>query len=62
MADLMLENHGSICIVQPLTGAADAWLREVTDGTWYGGGLVVEPRYVEALLQGAVNEGFEVEA
>ena len=47
-----IECHGSLCIVQPLDGEAHEWLREHTDGQWWGGGLVVEPRYLKALVDG----------
>lgn len=59
MPDFKIENHGSIILMQPLTGSADEWLRENTDGTWYGGALVVEPRYIEALLEGVALAGYE---
>jgi hypothetical protein len=29
-----------------------------TDGQWFGGALVVEPRYVENLYHGLDSEGF----
>jgi hypothetical protein len=53
-----IEDHGSIILVRPLTADVEAWLAEVTDGMWFGGALVVEPRYVEALVAGLIEEGF----
>lgn len=59
MPDLKIENHGSLILVRPLVSDAEIWLRENTDGTWYGGALVVEPRYLEALLEGIALAGYE---
>ena len=53
-----IENHGSIVLVRPLTSDVSAWLAEHTDGQWFGNALVVEPRYVEALVEGMIAEGF----
>jgi len=53
-----IENHGSIVLVRPLTSDVSAWLGEHTDGQWFGNALVVEPRYVEALVEGMIAEGF----
>lgn len=53
-----VENHGSLFLVRPLTDDVDAWLREHTDGQWFGRALVVEPRYVMDLVDGLVAEGF----
>jgi len=47
---LAIENHGSVVLLRPLTRLARRWLEEQTDGTWWGGALVVEPRYVPGLL------------
>lgn len=58
--DAKVENHGSIFLVRPETSTAREWLDEHTDGTWFGGALAVEPRYVEALVDGMVGDGLEV--
>ena len=59
--DFTVENHGSIFIVQPLTSRVNDWLHEHTEGTWFGGGLAVEHRYVADLVQGMLDEGFTTE-
>lgn len=51
-APYRLENHGTIALVRPLTPECRQWLDENTDGTWFGGALAVEPRYVDDLLLG----------
>lgn len=60
--DLEFQNHGSIFVVVPFTEAGKDWLDENVGGdalTW-GRGVVVEPRYVEDILVGAVDEGLRV--
>jgi hypothetical protein len=47
-----VENHGSIVLVRPDGDFEKEWLKENTDGQWWCGALVVEPRYVEQLLDG----------
>jgi hypothetical protein len=49
---MRVENHGTLFLFRPEAPAEREWLEEHTDGTWFGGALVVEPRYVEALLEG----------
>ena len=51
-----VEDHGSLCLVRPLEDWAEEWLKENTDGTWWCGALVVEPRYVDDLLNGLAME------
>ena len=58
-----IENHGSIVLVRPLTNDVFGWLIENVGESgenvqWFGGALVVEPRYVEALVEGLVEGGF----
>lgn len=60
MPDVSVENHGSIMLVQPHTPGADTWLRENTDGQWYSGALVVEPRYIDTLIDGMESNGLTV--
>lgn len=60
-ADIEIRREGlSLVMVEPKTDEAKGWLESVTSGTWFGGALAVEPRYLLPLVQGAVDEGFEV--
>jgi hypothetical protein len=61
MQDFKLEDHGSIWLVRPLSDAATAWLVENTNGTWWGGALAVEPRFVSDLVDGMASDGFAPE-
>jgi hypothetical protein len=61
--DFALQNHGSICLLSPLTDQAEEWLGEnvVNDETqFWGRAIVVEPRYVEDLVIGIYGEGLTV--
>ncbi len=62
MADVNIENHGSLVLIRPLTEAASDWLDEniSEDAQHFGGAVVVEPRYVEAIVEGMQNDGLEV--
>jgi len=54
-----VEAHGTICLVRPFTADVRAWLEANTqeDALWFGGALVVEPRYVDELVTGMITEG-----
>ena len=58
--DIQVENHGSIFLVKPLTNKAIKWLQENTNGQWLGNALACEPRYIEDLVEGLYEEGFEI--
>ena len=60
--DIVIEDHGSLILLRPLNDGADKWLREHTaeDAQWFGGALVVEPRYVSDIVNGAINDGLVV--
>lgn len=61
--DFIVENHGSLCLLDARTDAARAWVSEHIDPdaqTWCGR-TVVEPRYVDEIIAGANADGFYVE-
>lgn len=60
--DVFVENHISVVLVRPLNDAMEQWLREHTleESTWMGGCIVVEPRYLDALVEGMRSDGWEV--
>jgi hypothetical protein len=53
-----VEHHGTIALVRPYTTDVREWLEEHTEGQWFGGALVVEPRYLGDLVTGMIAEGF----
>jgi hypothetical protein len=65
--DVRLEYHGSLYLLRPLTAAAKQWLLDNIHGTpfdevtWFGGALVVEPRYVADLLLRLRGDGLRVQ-
>jgi hypothetical protein len=63
MADLSIQNEGSIFLLRGLTDAGKAWIAAniPDDAQSFGGAIVVEHRYIGDIAQGAVNDGLEVE-
>lgn len=65
MVDLMIEWHGSIVLLYPVSTDANAWLDVVEasadDAQRFGKGLVVEPRYLADLVAHAIEHGLEVQ-
>jgi hypothetical protein len=62
-ADALVNDHGSVVIIMPLSGAAkDWWESNVQEAQRWGSGYAVEPRYAEAIIQGMQEAGFSVGA
>jgi hypothetical protein len=62
-SDIAFENHGSIVVIRGLSEAGQAWLDETVGGDetqYFGNAIVAEPRYVEAVAQGAIEAGLAV--
>src|SRR5262249_42342760 len=61
-ADVHVVDHHSIVLFQLNTREASAWIEENVAGEaqFFGTALVVEPRYVPALLAGMRESGLEV--
>jgi hypothetical protein len=64
IVDIIAEDHGSICIVRGVTDAGYAWIEGHCDSGEYQpfglGARLVEPRYVFAILKGAIEDGLAV--
>ena len=63
--DLVFENHFSLFLIRPISPAGQVWLDEnVGDENTlkFGGAVVCEPRYVEAIVRGAQSDGLAVQA
>jgi hypothetical protein len=61
MADVVVQNHGSVVLVHPQTEEAKAWIEEnVVEPQYFGQALVVEPRYVIGLARGMEEHGLKV--
>jgi hypothetical protein len=64
MGDFHVENHGSIFLLTPVTSAGADWINEHIGEdaiTWGQGSVVVEHRYIEAIVAGAIGDGLTVE-
>ena len=61
-SDFHVANHGSICILTPLSELCRQWVEDhVGDEntqTWGRFGVVIEPRYLEPILEGLDEAGF----
>jgi hypothetical protein len=60
--DFFCENHGSIFLLRPISPASFAWIEEhlPPDRLTFGNAVVVEPRYVWAILNGLQDDGLTV--
>jgi len=59
-----VEDHDSIVLVRPLTDDVRSWLERYTlypETIWFGGALVVEPRYVAPLVDALIEEGYAMQ-
>lgn len=62
-SDLAIHSEGSVILIDPRTSAGRDWLNEHIDmeeAQVWSGSVVAEPRYVESIVQGAVNDGLTV--
>jgi hypothetical protein len=60
--DFLCENHGSIFLLRPISPPAFAWIEEhlPPDRLTFGNAVVIEPRYVWAILVGLQDDGLVV--
>lgn len=63
MADIRIENHGSIVLLRPLTAEGEQWLnvKVAEDAQTWGKAVICEPRYVANIVEGMQGDGLEVE-
>jgi len=61
--DALVENHGSIFLVRPVSSAAQNWLDENVsdDAQYFGNALAVEHRYISDLVEGMKLDGLAVQ-
>jgi hypothetical protein len=65
LSDFHFVQHGSVCVLTPMTDAGKDWTAENIGGDamrWGASGVVIEPRYAEAILQGISDDGLVVVA
>lgn len=61
-ADFCLWDHGTICLLSPLSEAAQGWIDEFIpeDSLMFGNAIVIEPRYAPEIVHGIVSDGLTV--
>lgn len=61
--DIRFTDHGSIWLLTPITQEAQDWCADhiPDDAQRWGGAVVVEPRYVEPIVVGAIGDGLAVQ-
>lgn len=65
-SDFLFQNHGSICLLQPLTSSGRTWFDtnlpvNNPETQFWGESIVIEPRYVSDILRGLHRAGLRVE-
>ena len=62
--DVLVENHFSLILFRLLTPAANQWVENNVseDAQFFGGALVVEPRYASDLIHGLIADGLAVQS
>jgi hypothetical protein len=62
--DFCCENHGSICLLYPLSKSARSWIKDnlPSDAQWFGNAVAVEYRFIWAILEGIQNDGLAVQS
>ncbi len=61
--DIKITNHGSVCLIEAKNHVGQLWMDEfvINDDTLFMGKAVAcEPRYVEAIADGAYRDGLLV--
>jgi len=60
--DFLCENHGSIFLLRPVSPASFDWIEShlPSDRTTFGNAVVIESRYVWAILVGLQDDGLVV--
>ena len=60
--DFIFQNHGSLFFLIPRSAPATTWIEEnlPSDPMTFGNGVVVEPRYIWAILAGLQEDGLVV--
>lgn len=61
--DIKFSNHGSICVLNGISHIGANWLDQnlAQDSQRWAGGYVVEPRYVDDIIEGAQSDGMTIQ-
>jgi hypothetical protein len=60
--DFLVENHGTIFLLQPLTPAANSWVEHnlPEDRMTFGGAVCVEHRFIREIVAGILRDHLRV--
>ena len=63
-ADFLVSDHGTIFLLSPVTKAATEWADEhlPEDAMHFGSAIVVEHRFISAVVRGFIDDGLTFEA
>ena len=64
MPDFEIADHGSICLLTPMTEAAHDWVEQNLPEdrmTWGQCSIVVEPRCLPPIIHGIKDEGLTIQ-
>jgi len=64
MPDFILIDHGSITILRGATDAAKDWISDnlPDDALTHAGGVVIEPRFIDAIVSGLLADNLTISA
>lgn len=62
VTDLIVHGGGTVYLLRPTSATGKAWIEEHIDrnAQWFGGGVVVEHRYIRDIVVGAISDGLKV--
>jgi hypothetical protein len=62
--DFRCENHGSLFLLFPFSQSAQSWVEEhlPTHAQWFGNAVVIEHRYIWAILDAIQKDGLAVQS
>jgi hypothetical protein len=62
MSDFNFSDHGTICLLSPLSRAARRWVHRhlPNDAQVYGGAIAISHRYADEIVSGIINDGLEI--
>lgn len=60
--DVAVENHGSVCLLRPVSSIGEKWLDEnIHEPMYLGTAVAVEPRLLSNVVDGMTNDGLELD-
>jgi hypothetical protein len=63
MTDFNFSDHGTVCMLMPLSKAARRWVNRhlPQDSLQFGGAIAISHRYADDILNGILEAGLKVE-